>query len=153
MRRTAAVLFTLLGCLGGATAAAAPFSAMILAHHAFYKLTLKSSMDQGVLAASGNMTYDINDGCTGWTTSQHLLIHMTDRDGRNVTMVSDYATFETKDGTHLNFHTRQMTDSATTASLDGNAVLDRSGGRGYADFTTPNSHRVHRSDYQGGARR
>jgi hypothetical protein len=142
MRRTAFALITSLGCMPGATAAAAPFSAMILAHHAFYKLTLKSSTDQGVLAASGNMTYDVGDSCTGWTTSQHLLIHMTDRDGRNVTMVSDYATFETKDGTHLNFHTRQLTDNALTASLDGNAVLDRSGGRGYADFTNPASHRV-----------
>jgi hypothetical protein len=147
MRRSALLVFaslllatTLLASLGRASAA--PFSGMILAHHAVYTLTLKSSNAQGVLAANGNMSYDITDGCTGWTTSQHLVINMTDRDGRDVTMVSDYATFETKDGTHLNFHTRQTTGTETTAALDGTAVLDRSGGRGYADFTTPDHRRV-----------
>jgi hypothetical protein len=123
-------------------ARAATISGTLLAHHAVYALTLKSSNAQGVLAASGTMSYVITDGCTGWTTSQHLLINMTDRDGRDVTMVSDYATFETKDGTHLNFHTRQMSGSETTAALDGTAVLDHSGGRGYADYTSPDHRRV-----------
>jgi hypothetical protein len=123
-------------------AASAPVSDVIAAHHALYKLTLKSSNDQGVLAASGEMTYDVDDGCTGWTTAQHLSIHMTDRDGKDVDMVSDYATFETKDGTRLSFHTRQASGTETTETLDGTAVLDRSGGHGHADFTTPERRRV-----------
>jgi hypothetical protein len=152
MRPSAAFLLAVLASGAGASGAgasapggaahAAPTGANFLPHHAFYDLTLKSSTEQGVLAARGNLTYDIADGCTGWTTSQHLLIHMTDRDGRDVTMVSDYATFETKDGTHLNFHARQMTDSATTEVLDGTAVLDRSGGHGHADYAGPERRRV-----------
>jgi hypothetical protein len=52
-------------------------------------------------------------------------------------MVSDYATLESKDGTHLDFHTRQVSGKAVTQQLDGTAVLDRPGGPGHADFTSP----------------
>jgi hypothetical protein len=123
-------------------AAAVTPTPFIAAHHAAYVLSLKSSQDQGVLSANGTMTYDITDACTGYTTAQHLVINLTDRDARDVTMVSDYATFETKDGTKLNFHTRQMTGSTVTEQLDGTATLDRSGGNGHADFTTPERKRV-----------
>ena len=116
--------------------------ATIAAHHAVYDLTLKSSQDQGVLAARGKMVYDIIDVCTALTTTQHLSIDLTDRDGRDVTMVSDYATIETRDGTKLEFHTRQLTGSEVTEALDGTAVLDRSGGRGHADYTSPDHKRV-----------
>jgi hypothetical protein len=117
-------------------------AATIAAHHAVYELSLKSSQDQGVLAARGQMTYDIADACNGLTTTQHLSIDLTDRDGRDVTMVSDYATFETRDGTKLEFHTRQLTGTQVTEALDGTAVLDRSGGRGHADYTSPEHKRV-----------
>lgn len=142
MRASAVLMFAGLLSAAPAAAGAAPTASIFLPHHAFYDLTLKSSNAQGVLAARGNLTYDLADACSGWTTSQHLLIHMTDRDGRDLTMVSDYATFETKDGTRLNFHTRQMTDEATTEVLDGTAVLDRSGGRGHADYAAPEHRRV-----------
>jgi hypothetical protein len=128
---------------GGAVAATmkapAPF---IGPHRAAYTLTLQSSQDQGVLGASGTMTYEVTDACTGWTTAQHLVINYTDRDAHDVTMISDYATFETKDGTRLEFHTRQSSGSDVTERLDGTAVLDRSGGKGHADFTSPEHRRV-----------
>jgi hypothetical protein len=132
--------FALTASCGSALAVAPP--PFIAGHHAAYVLTLKSSQDQGVLAANGSMTYDVNDACTGYTTAQHLVINLTNRDARDVTMVSDYATFETKDGTRLTFHTRQMTGTTVTEQLDGTAVLDRSGGSGHADFTTPDHRRV-----------
>ena len=114
----------------------------IAGHRAFYVLSLKSSTDQGVLSANGSMAYEVADACTGWTTAQHLIINLTDRDGRDVKMVSDYATFETKDGTRLTFHTKQMSDQTVTEQLDGVATLDRTTGRGHADFTAPDHKRV-----------
>jgi hypothetical protein len=119
--------------------AAAP---SIAGHRATYGLSLQSSTDQGVLAAHGSMSYDVTDACTGWTSAQHLIINLTDRDGRDIRMVSDYATFETKDGTRLTFHTKQMTDDTVTEQIDGVATLDRSGGHGHADFTAPERKRV-----------
>jgi hypothetical protein len=117
-------------------------SPSIGAHHAVYTLSLQSTQDQGVLAASGSMTYDVTDACTGWTTAQHLVIDYTDRDAHDVTMISDYATFETKDGTRLEFHTRQSSGGELTEQLDGTATLDHSGGKGHADFTVPERKRV-----------
>ncbi len=116
---------------------AASIAATLAAHHAVYKLTLDASKEEGVLAASGTMTYDVLDTCAGWTTSQHLVIDLTNKDGQEVRMVSDYATLESRDGTHLDFHTRELSGGSVTEQLDGTAVLDRSGGKGHADFTSP----------------
>ena len=112
-------------------------AAPLAAHHALYKLTLDATKEEGVLAASGTMSYDVLDTCSGWTTAQHLVIDLTNKDGQDVRMVSDYATLESKDGTHLDFHTREMTGQSVTQQLDGTAVLDHSGGKGHADFTSP----------------
>jgi hypothetical protein len=127
-------------CLAGLAllcAAGPVWGADLIAHHAVYKLTLDTSKEEAVLAATGTMTYDVLDACTAWTTSQHLVINLTNKDGQDIKMVSDYATLESKDGTHLDFHTRELTDQAVTQQLDGSAVLDRSGGKGHADLTSP----------------
>lgn len=116
--------------------------APLAAHHAVYTLSLDSSKTQEVGEAHGTMTYDVLDTCTAWTTSQHLVIDLTNKDGQEVHMISDYATLESKDGTHLDFHTKQVTDQAVTEQLDGTAVLDRSGGKGHADFTAPERKQV-----------
>jgi hypothetical protein len=120
---------------------AAPVAAMPLAaHHAVYKLTLHGSHDQSVLAASGTMTYDVADACTAWTTAQHLTIQITNKDGQDVRTVSDYATVEAKDGTKLDFHTRQLTDGAVSSQIDGTATLENapgSAGRGTVNYTSP----------------
>jgi hypothetical protein len=127
----------LLACLSGGSAAGAPLAA----HHALYKLSLDTSREQDVLAANGTMSFDVTDGCASWTTSQHLVIDLTNKDGQDIHMVSDYATLESKDGTHLDFHSKQVTGQAVTQQLDGTAVLDHEGGRGTADFTSPqNTH-------------
>jgi hypothetical protein len=112
-------------------------AASLAAHHAVYRLTLDTSKEEGVIDASGTMIYDVVDSCAAWTTSQHLVIDVTNKDGQNVHMVSDYATLESKDGTHLDFHTKQITGQNVTEQLDGTAVLEHAGGRGYADFTSP----------------
>ena len=120
-------------CLPIVSGMAAPLAA----HHAVYKLSLDRSKDQDVAEAHGTMTYDVLDTCSAWTTSQHLVIDLTNKDGQEIHMISDYATLESKDGTHLDFHTKQVTDQAVTEQLDGSAVLEHSGGRGHADFTSP----------------
>ena len=79
--------------------ASAPAEAATLAaHHAVYQLTLDHSKDQDVSEAHGTMTYDVLDTCGAWTTSQHLVIELTNKDGQDVHMVSDYATLEAQAG-------------------------------------------------------
>ncbi len=128
--------------LGLVPCAAVAAPVVLAGHHAVYALSLNSSHDQAVIAATGSMTYDLTDTCGGWTTAQHMVIDMTDRDGQDSKMTSDYATFETRDGARLNFHSRQQTDGSVTQNLDGVAVLNHAGGHGHADFTNPEKRRV-----------
>jgi hypothetical protein len=140
MRHRAAAITLLL--TAGVAPAPEAHAATLAAHHAVYRLTLDPSKDQGVVAAAGTMTYDVLDTCAAWTTSQHLVIDLTNKDGQDIHMVSDYATLESKDGTRLDFHTKQVTDQAVTEQLDGTATLTHSGGKGTADFTSPEKTRV-----------
>jgi hypothetical protein len=136
MRHIAAFL-PLTATIWAGAAFAPAMAAPLAAHHAVYALTLDTTKEQDVLAATGTMTYDVTDGCSAWTTSQHLVIDLTNKNGQDVHMVSDYATLESKDGTHLDFHSKQVTDQAVTDQLDGTATLDHSGGKGVALFTSP----------------
>ena len=115
----------------------AAHAAPLVGHHAVYALSLNTAKLQNVSAAHGTMSYDVVDACGGWTTSQHLVIDLVNRDGQEIHMVSDYATLESHDGRHLDFHSKQVTDTAVTEQVDGTATLDRAGGPGHADFTSP----------------
>ena len=52
-------------------------------------------------------------------------------------MVSDYATWESKDGLKFRFHMKQTTDTAVTSQTDGDASLERTGGPGEVHYTVP----------------
>jgi hypothetical protein len=52
-------------------------------------------------------------------------------------MVSDYATWESRDGLKLRFHMKQTTDTAVTSQTDGDAKLERTGGPGEAHYSVP----------------
>ena len=136
MRVSASVLVLLASCSSGAFAAVP-----LAAHHAVYGLTYDSeqpanSEGSNIVGAHGTMTYDIDDACTGWATNQRLQITLTNRDGQDIRMVSDYATFEAKDGLHMEFHMKQTTDTAVTQKLDGSASLEQAGA-GSVSYVTP----------------
>jgi hypothetical protein len=138
MRRPAALAaFSLLAlifvALGGQTAAAATFAA----HRALYSLTLDPSRTTDVVAAAGTMGYEVMDACDGWAVRQRLDMTITNHDGQDIHMVSDYATWESKDGLLFRFHMKQTTDDAVTSQTDGEAKLDKQGGGGQAHYTVP----------------
>ncbi len=109
----------------------------LAAHRAIYKLTLSSSRGGDIVAASGTMGYEVIDACDGWAVRQRLSMTLTNADGQDIQMVSDYATWESKDGRRFRFHMKQTTDQAVTSQTDGEAKLDRSGGSGEAHYTAP----------------
>jgi len=116
-------------------AAAANFAA----HRALYQLTLDTTNGHNtdVIAASGTMGYEVVDACDGWAVRQRLQLTITNHDGQDIQMVSDYATWESKDGLSFRFHMKQMTDDAVTSQTDGEASLKSAGGPGEARYTTP----------------
>lgn len=111
-------------------------AAGMAAHRAQYTLTMDHARD-GLTQGSGTMSYELTDACDGWAVSQHLQVSLQSRDGQPIEMVSDYTTFESKDGTKLTFHNRQTTEGAVTTQVDGTASLNHPGGTGSIHYTVP----------------
>ena len=107
------------------------------AHRALYQLTLSGSPKGDVVAATGTMAYEVIDACDGWTTQQRLSMDVTNNDGQTVRMISDYSTWEAKNGSRLRFRVRQTTDTAVTMQLAGEADVGSSGAVGAIHYTQP----------------
>jgi hypothetical protein len=113
----------------------------LAAHHAVYELTLGSGRG-GVVAATGRMTYDVIDACSAWAVQQRLELAVADNDGTVSRSVSDYTTWESKDGRTLRYRLHETTDGQTSTDIAGEAHLDRPGGPGVAVYTKPKPARV-----------
>lgn len=139
-----ALLATLILLAGGVHArVAGPMTAQVLVgHKAGYILTLERVRGSDIAAASGTMGYDVADVCEGWAVRQRLAMVITNADGQDIELVSDYTTFESKDGLRLRFRMKQTTDDAVTSQTEGTATLRRSGGPGEARYTMPKVARV-----------
>jgi EipB-like len=109
----------------------------LAAHRAVYNLKLESAHGDDVTAASGTMAYEVQDACDGWAVRQRLQMTLTNRDGQDIQMLSDYTTWESKDGLKLRFRMKQTTDQAVTSDLAGDAALTGAGKVGSAHFTSP----------------
>jgi len=133
MRRLAVSLLACAMMLWGQAA----FAIELAAHHAEYKLKLGDQRGGDVSSGSGTMTYEVIDACDGWAVRQRLEMKLTNHDGQDINMVSDYTTFEAKDGHSLQFHMRQTTDQAVTSEVAGDAVIDHPGGGGTVTYTLP----------------
>ena len=107
------------------------------AHRALYRLTMETSRGGDISAATGTMAYEVTDACDGWATRQRLAMTVTNRDGQDIEMVSDYATWESKDGLSMRFRMRQTTETAVTEQAEGDAQLDSVGGPGKIHYTLP----------------
>lgn len=114
--------------------AAAPFTAAqaqstgLAAHRATYTLAMDSSREGAVSAVTGEMAYEVTDACDGWAVRQRLQMKVTNHEGTDIDMVSDYLTWESKDGTKLQFRMKQMTDTAVTEQVEGDATMTPTGG-------------------------
>ncbi len=109
----------------------------LASHRALYKLQLETTRGGDVTSGSGTMSYEVIDACDGWAVRQRLLMKLTNRDGQDVQMTSDYTTWESKDGFDLRFRTRQLTDQNVTSEVAGEAHLRHDGSGGTATYTLP----------------
>jgi len=109
----------------------------LAAHTALYKLTMSHASSDDVVAATGTMTYEVQDACEGWAVQQRLEMKITNRDGQDIQMVSDYATWEAKNGLRLRFRMRQTTETAVTEATSGEATLQSVGGPGEIHYVEP----------------
>ena len=110
--------------------------ARMAAHRAAYRLDLTSSRDNSISAVRGAMVFDVADACEGWATRQRMTMTVTDRDGNDVETVSDYATYEAKDGSRLRFSLVQTTQGSVSTRVLGEAEL-KPDGSGIVRFVEP----------------
>jgi len=112
-------------------------SAGLAAHQATYTLSLDTSRQGSVVGVNGTMAYEVTDTCDGWAVRQRLQMKLANRESQDVVMVSDYLTWESKDGTRLRFHMKQTTDAAVTEQVEGDATLPTAGAAGEVHYTMP----------------
>lgn len=125
--------------IGAVPATAADQAVPLAAHRALYQLVLEQARGNDVAGASGTMAYEVLDACDGWATRQRLEMTVTNREGQDVQMLSDYTTWESKDGLSMRFRMRQTTDTAVTSEVAGEASLERTGGPGEVRYSIPES--------------
>ncbi|MFT8243069.1 cell envelope integrity EipB family protein [Roseomonas sp. BN140053] len=105
-----------------------PGAAAMASHRAAYRLTLDRARDNSDVAqAQGAMMFEVLDACEGWTTRQRLTLQITDRDGQQAETVSDYNTFESKDGRRLRFSMTQSSGGAVSQRILGEATREADG--------------------------
>ncbi len=109
----------------------------LVAHRATYDLTPAQIRGAGISGVTGTMTYEVIDACDGWASRQRLQMTVTNRDGQDIQMVSDYTTWEAKNGLSMRFRMRQTTEGAVTSEVAGSASLEKTGGPGEVHYTLP----------------
>ncbi|GAN82056.1 EipB family protein [Acidocella aminolytica] len=136
-------VFALLATLAPLPALAANGSATDLAsqltgQHAVYTLGLSKLRTHDITGATGQMSFNVVDGCTGWATTQHMTLIIRNVDGSLSKSVSDYVTWESKDGKTFSFKLTEHDDSGKEKIDDaGVATHTSSNDGGIIKYTTP----------------
>jgi hypothetical protein len=132
--RPVAVALLLLAAGSAEVAAAAD----IMPHRALYTMTLgKTSGDAGVTGASGTMAYQWGEVCDGWTVEQNYRLKMGYSESPDVSLTSNFVTWESRDGLRYRFNQKETRNGADDDELRGAAKLDGPGKGGNADFEKP----------------
>lgn len=100
-------------------------------HRALYTIRLSKLHQTNTLAAAtGQMSYQIDDTCDGWNVAQKFNLVFVYTESPSALITSDYNTFESKDGHRYQFSTRRARDGEVTEEILGRAERDPiSGGK------------------------
>ena len=106
--------------------------------HAVYNLVLSKLRTHDITGATGQMSFNVTDGCTGWATTQHMILIVRNVDGSLTKSVSDYVTWESKDGKTLSFSLSES-DNGGKTQIDDAGVATHTGpdNSGIIRYTTP----------------
>lgn len=119
-------------------AAGAAGAAEIMPHRALYTMTLgRAGGDASVIAASGTMAYQWGEACDGWTVEQRYRLKMGYSETPDVSIASNFVTWEAKDGFSYRFNQKETRNGADEDEIRGTAKLDGPDKGGTADFEKP----------------
>src|ERR1700674_393846 len=118
--------------------AGAAGAAEIVPHRALYTMTLgRSGSDAGVIGASGTMAYQWGESCDGWTVEQRYRLKMGYSETPDVSIASNFVTWEAKDGLSYRFNQKETRNGAENEEIRGTAKLDGPDKGGTVDFEKP----------------
>ena len=112
-------------------------------HRAVYEMKLsRSNNGSDVIDVHGSMTYEWQDACDGWTTSQESQMKFFYQDGKTVDLGWKLSSWESKDGLRYRFFVTNTTDGKADTEFKGDATLTGTGQAGSAHFTAPKAETV-----------
>src|SRR6516165_5453963 len=135
MKTSALALLSLLA--PGFAASPAAAASALTGQHALYNFTLTKLRTHDITGATGQMSFDVVDGCTGWATTQHMTLLIRNVDGSLDKSVSDYMTWESKDGKTLTFTTRESDNDGPEQVDDAGSATRDADGSGVVNYRSP----------------
>src|SRR5437879_3044941 len=113
-------------------------AADITPHRALYTMSLgRAQGDAGVTGASGTMAYQWGQACDGWTVEQRYRLKMGYAESPDVSIASNFVTWEAPDGLRYRFNQKETRNGADEGEIAGKAKLDAPGQGGTAEFEKP----------------
>lgn len=103
-----------------------------------YTLTLSKLRTHDITGATGRLQFQVVDGCSGWANFQRITLIVRNADGSLTKSVSDYTTWESKDGKTLTFSVSQGDgDGKMQVTDSGVATHTNPDNSGIVNFTVP----------------
>lgn len=97
-------------------------------HRALYQMQLAGTRTgSSVTGVNGRMVFEWADACEGWTIEQRFQLTFQYAEGNRVEMVTNYATWETKDGLAYRFNVRRLMNGEVDEEVRGDAAIDPAG--------------------------
>lgn len=106
--------------------AAAPIH--LTGQNAVYTLSLAKVRGHSVTGAVGRLTFDVTATCKAFAVDQRLTLLVRNGDGSLSRTVSDYETWESRNGHHFSFLLRQSENGKGRTELKGTATMTAKGG-------------------------
>lgn len=111
----------------GAARAATPIH--LAGQNATYTLSLSKVRGHSVTGATGRLQFDVRNTCHAYTVSQKMTLLIRNQDGTLSRTVSDYDTWESKNGHKFSFLLRQGDGKKMEIQAQGIAVMGPTGGK------------------------
>src|SRR5207253_5314551 len=113
-------------------------AADIMPHRALYTMNLsKAGGDAGVTGAGGTMAYQWGESCDGWTVEQRYRLKMGYAESADVSIASNFVTWEAKDGLRYRFNQKETRNGTDNEEISGEAKLDGADKGGAVEFEKP----------------
>jgi hypothetical protein len=135
---SALALFVPAGSFGAGPVKDAGHGVDVAPHRAVYTVNLSAVKNSSaVVSAHGALQFEWGDSCDGWTVEQRYRLVLVTAQQGEIEIVTNYATWESKDGMSYRFKVRKSKNGKTEADISGQAKLEGPGKGGAASFTQP----------------